>query len=207
MVDGIDYWGYLVAENQHSEKAAPVEVPERREPDPVHRGPGRRIPTIWIASLFNWLNRISLITRDDLDEEEDAGKVNLMTVHASKGLEFEVVFIAGCEDGIMPHARALGGRGGQPGGGAAALLRGRHPGPPEALHLSLSPAPPPGPARGLRTLSLPGRNPPAPGDVLRGAGGDRGGRGRRIRGPPEDVGGGSGRWAVSSESDMRDCSG
>ncbi len=30
-----------------------------------------------------------------------------MTVHASKGLEFEVVFIAGCEDGIMPHARAL----------------------------------------------------------------------------------------------------
>ena len=30
-----------------------------------------------------------------------------MTIHAAKGLEFEVVFIAGCEDGIIPHARAL----------------------------------------------------------------------------------------------------
>jgi DNA helicase-2/ATP-dependent DNA helicase PcrA len=47
-----------------------------------------------------------LITRDDQDEE-DTGKVNLMTIHAAKGLEFDVVFIAGCEDGIIPHARAL----------------------------------------------------------------------------------------------------
>lgn len=30
-----------------------------------------------------------------------------MTIHASKGLEFPVVFIAGAEDGIIPHARAL----------------------------------------------------------------------------------------------------
>ena len=106
LVDGIDYWGYLVSENQHSEKAAQwkflnveslIQSIETWEKDPDNPDP----------SLFNWLNRISLITRDDLDEEEDAGKVNLMTVHASKGLEFEVVFIAGCEDGIMPHARAL----------------------------------------------------------------------------------------------------
>lgn len=106
MVDQIDYWGYLVSENQHSEKAAQwkflnleslIQSIETWEKDPDNLDP----------SLFNWLNRISLITRDDLDEEADAGKVNLMTVHASKGLEFEVVFIAGCEDGIMPHARAL----------------------------------------------------------------------------------------------------
>jgi DNA helicase-2/ATP-dependent DNA helicase PcrA len=30
-----------------------------------------------------------------------------MTIHASKGLEFPVVFIAGAEDGIIPHARSL----------------------------------------------------------------------------------------------------
>jgi DNA helicase II / ATP-dependent DNA helicase PcrA len=33
--------------------------------------------------------------------------VNLMTIHAAKGLEFDVVFIAGCEDGVIPHARSL----------------------------------------------------------------------------------------------------
>ena len=42
-----------------------------------------------------------------MDEEQDSGKVNLMTVHASKGLEFPVVFIAGAEEGLMPHAHAV----------------------------------------------------------------------------------------------------
>ncbi len=41
--------------------------------------------------------------QDELQEERDA--VRLMTVHASKGLEFEHVFIAGLEEGLFPHAR------------------------------------------------------------------------------------------------------
>ena len=39
-----------------------------------------------------------------VDEE---GKVNLMTIHASKGLEFEITFLAGVEARILPHARAI----------------------------------------------------------------------------------------------------
>ena len=37
------------------------------------------------------------MSRDNGDDEGDKGKVNLMTIHASKGLEFPVVFIAGAE--------------------------------------------------------------------------------------------------------------
>jgi DNA helicase-2/ATP-dependent DNA helicase PcrA len=58
-------------------------------------------------SLFAYLNRISLLTKSDGDDDAGKGKVNLMTIHASKGLEFPVVFIAGAEEGIIPHERSL----------------------------------------------------------------------------------------------------
>jgi DNA helicase-2/ATP-dependent DNA helicase PcrA len=58
-------------------------------------------------SLYAYLNRISLLTRDEGDDEDERDKVNLMTIHAAKGLEFPVVFIAGAEDGIIPHERSL----------------------------------------------------------------------------------------------------
>jgi DNA helicase-2/ATP-dependent DNA helicase PcrA len=57
------------------------------------------------AGLYQWLNRISLITRDDA-EDDNSGKVNLMTIHAAKGLEFPVVFIAGAENGLIPHEKS-----------------------------------------------------------------------------------------------------
>ena len=44
---------------------------------------------------------------DNSDDENDKGKVNLMTIHASKGLEFPVVFIAGAEEGLIPHQRSV----------------------------------------------------------------------------------------------------
>ena len=105
LVDAIDYWAYLVEENKQSEKAAKwkfhnleilIQSIEDWEKDPDNLSPG----------IYEWLNRVALITRDDLEDEE-GGEVNLMTIHAAKGLEFEVVFIAGCEDGIIPHARSL----------------------------------------------------------------------------------------------------
>jgi DNA helicase II / ATP-dependent DNA helicase PcrA len=106
MVDEIDYWSYLVQEYQKNEKAARYKFLNidslinsistwEKDPDNMKK------------SLYDYLNRITLITRDDMNDEEDKGKVNLMTVHASKGLEFPVVFIIGCEDGIIPHARSL----------------------------------------------------------------------------------------------------
>ena len=52
---------------------------------------------------------------------EDEGLVTLMTLHNAKGLEYPIVFIAGCEDGIFPHSRALDE--GRAGGGATPAPR------------------------------------------------------------------------------------
>ena len=60
------------------------------------------------ATLEDFLNHVALITDlDNLDEEEE-NRVKLMTVHAAKGLEFPIVFVVGMEDGLFPHANALG---------------------------------------------------------------------------------------------------
>ena len=56
------------------------------------------------ATLRDYLNAVSIIG-DENDDEEN--KVNLMTMHASKGLEFKIVHLAGIEDNIIPSSRAL----------------------------------------------------------------------------------------------------
>ena len=58
-------------------------------------------------SLSAFLETVSLVA--DIDSLEDtANSVTLMTLHAAKGLEFPVVFLAGLEEGIFPHFRAMG---------------------------------------------------------------------------------------------------
>lgn len=106
LTEEINYWDFLIAENPKSEKAArykflnieslinSVDVWENN-------------PDNFDSGLFAYLNRITLLSRDDMEDDALKGKVNLMTIHASKGLEFPVVFIVGCEDGIIPHARSL----------------------------------------------------------------------------------------------------
>ncbi len=60
-------------------------------------------------TLYGFLEEISLVS--DVDKYDDqANAVVLMTVHAAKGLEFPVVFIAGMEDGIFPAAQNFGDR-------------------------------------------------------------------------------------------------
>ncbi|HCL43920.1 MAG TPA: ATP-dependent DNA helicase Rep, partial [Pseudomonas sp.] len=41
------------------------------------------------------------------DQDEGGNQVRMMTLHASKGLEFPYVFIVGCEDGVLPHQVSL----------------------------------------------------------------------------------------------------
>jgi DNA helicase-2/ATP-dependent DNA helicase PcrA len=57
-------------------------------------------------SLEVFLQQIALVADAD-SRSEDEGLVTLMTLHNAKGLEYPIVFIVGCEDGVFPHSRAL----------------------------------------------------------------------------------------------------
>src|SRR2546426_517213 len=59
------------------------------------------------GTLADFLEQIALFTEQDDYEAEDPA-ITLMTLHNAKGLEFEVVFIAGMEDGVFPHYRSMG---------------------------------------------------------------------------------------------------
>ncbi|MCI6284594.1 DNA helicase PcrA [Selenomonas sp.] len=57
-------------------------------------------------TLENFLAQLSLVSDiDNADMEDD--RVTLMTLHAAKGLEFPIVFMAGMEEGVFPHSRTL----------------------------------------------------------------------------------------------------
>jgi ATP-dependent DNA helicase UvrD/PcrA len=59
-----------------------------------------------VSPLQEYLQQISLYTeQDSLRAEQEL--VTLMTLHNAKGLEYDTVFIVGCEDGAFPHMRAL----------------------------------------------------------------------------------------------------
>ena len=58
--------------------------------------------------MEEFLEQVALVAdTDDLPDGEVEDQVVLMTLHSAKGLEFPVVFLVGCEEGIFPHIRAL----------------------------------------------------------------------------------------------------
>ena len=55
--------------------------------------------------LQSFLEHVALAT--SIDQEWEGAKINLMTMHAAKGLEFDVVFLPGWEEGLFPHQKSL----------------------------------------------------------------------------------------------------
>jgi DNA helicase-2/ATP-dependent DNA helicase PcrA len=62
------------------------------------------------AYLSDFLVDVALLTDADQDKEEDKDKITLMTIHASKGLEFPFVFVVGLEENLFPSQLALNSR-------------------------------------------------------------------------------------------------
>jgi DNA helicase-2/ATP-dependent DNA helicase PcrA len=94
------YWAELDAERT-------VEAESRKENLQELVGVGAefdaRFPE---GGVSEFLEQVSLITDQDEYDEDETG-VTLMTLHTAKGLEFEVVFIVGLEDGVFPHHRSM----------------------------------------------------------------------------------------------------
>jgi DNA helicase-2/ATP-dependent DNA helicase PcrA len=57
--------------------------------------------------IIEYLQNVSLITDMDKDSPKDKSKVTLMTIHSSKGLEFDYVYITGMEEGLFPGTNSI----------------------------------------------------------------------------------------------------
>lgn len=57
------------------------------------------------ATIYDYLQNVNLLS--DVDKTEDSSGISLMTIHAAKGLEYDVVFLAGMEDGLFPSLRTM----------------------------------------------------------------------------------------------------
>ncbi|HYC79526.1 MAG TPA: UvrD-helicase domain-containing protein, partial [Candidatus Binatia bacterium] len=60
----------------------------------------------WKEGLVKFLEEVALMTNVD-EADLRSPKVTLMTLHQAKGLEFDIVFFVGLEEGILPHARSV----------------------------------------------------------------------------------------------------
>ena len=57
--------------------------------------------------ITEFMKDVSLLTDSDYEKKEDYNKVSLMTIHASKGLEFPYVFVVGMEEGLFPSMLSI----------------------------------------------------------------------------------------------------
>lgn len=63
-----------------------------------------------VKTLDSFMEEVPLLTDADNDDDEDSDKVTLMTIHASKGLEFPHVYIVGLEENLFPSIQSIATR-------------------------------------------------------------------------------------------------
>lgn len=76
---------------------------EAETPDQAEAGPQ-------LKTLDMFLQQVLLLTSEDKDDDKDADKVSLMTIHAAKGLEFPYVYVVGMEENLFPSNLSITSR-------------------------------------------------------------------------------------------------
>jgi DNA helicase-2/ATP-dependent DNA helicase PcrA len=116
LITDFDRWRSLVSGMPHPELAQTILDESgytemwQKEKTPDSQGRLENLKELVAAledfdSLAAFLEHVSLVMEND--ERSDLERVPIMTLHGAKGLEFDVVFLPGWEEGVFPHQRAL----------------------------------------------------------------------------------------------------
>ena len=98
--------GYLAAIKQGEEGTSQENISRAENLSSFVNGAKEFDETNEGATLEDFLNHVALVADIDLLDEENS-RVSLMTIHSAKGLEFPVVFVAGMEEGLLPHSISM----------------------------------------------------------------------------------------------------
>jgi DNA helicase-2/ATP-dependent DNA helicase PcrA len=116
LVDSLARWRSLIDSMKHTELAEMIldesGYTEMWQNDKSPEAPGRLDNLKELVrsmdefeNLAGFLEHIALVMDTDASASDD--KVNIMTLHSAKGLEFDTVFLPGWEEGLFPHQRSL----------------------------------------------------------------------------------------------------
>ncbi|TNE35605.1 MAG: ATP-dependent DNA helicase [Alphaproteobacteria bacterium] len=115
-IENVDRWTDLISQMNHADLAGQI-LDESGYTEMWQNDKSPNAPTKLdnlkelinameqFQSLPEYLEHVSLVM--DLEQADTDDKVNLMTLHAAKGLEFPTVFLPGWEEGLFPHQRSL----------------------------------------------------------------------------------------------------
>lgn len=99
----IEKTGYLAELQRENTPEAEADIENLQE---LVNVAGEFVPEESENALGEFLQQVALVS--DLDGMDDiTNNVTLMTLHSAKGLEFPVVFLAGCDEGVFPHQRTF----------------------------------------------------------------------------------------------------